>query len=423
MKQSHYIYPKELLFWRSVPIAKMTGPFKSNYRLSTFNHFLSSIPNINRDLFLDELLNDNALKEYKLRIILPMPANCTDLLNTIFHKDWYELFEKCCQILKKRTDAVLITGCDFDEFNLLKFHNKSLIHQILNILRSHKISLNRLTWLHCNAFTDDYIKLSLTNNEIEPLTIYYNDYIHQTYGIDYIESNTVKTNWFLSPNRIARPHRMILCYWWFLNGRRPSFISCRLGKDDSNKITDQYDTVDKLAKDIKHFNYSVDEDKIEKFLYSLPWSIDFKDSHNTLPIEYQNSLDKKIIEASACYLITETSYPLDNSDHYRGWITEKTFKSFVYKLPFIMIGPAEAVATIKKIGFKSFSTLIDETYDMEFDNVKRMSMILNEINKIQQIEDIDDWYHQADEIYSHNINHLLNLRNRNYYKIIEEFYG
>jgi hypothetical protein len=424
MKESKYIYPKDLLFWRKIPENKSLDLFNSNYRLCTFSRLISTIPEVTYNLFLEELNDITCLSNYKVRIILPMPANCTTLINQVYHSQWYSLLHKSCKILMDRPDAVLITGCDYDEYNLDNFYHRSVVDIILKIFNQYSLKYNRITWLHGNAFTDDYIKDRISQDY--PQTIFYSDFIHQVANIDNeFKPNTFnqnKTNWFLSLNRIARPHRILLCYWWHNNGFRPSYFSCRLGKNGSEEMTNNYQTVDSINELLETFNLPQNENLATDFLKSLPWSIDYKSNNATLPIQQLNSLDKRVIEESACYIVTETHYPIDNNVYHRGWVTEKTFKSFVYGLPFIVLGAAETLHTIKKLGFMSFSSIINEEYDTEYNGVKRMNMVLEEINRLQNIENINEWYHFAQNVYTHNLQHLLNLSGRNYYQMIENFH-
>jgi len=63
-------------------------------------------------------------------------------------------------------------------------------------------------------------------------------------------------------------------------------------------------------------------------------------------------------------------------------LTEKIFKPIVAGRPFILAGAANNLHYLKSYGFKTFSDYINETYDSESDNEKRLGLIVDEVEKI-----------------------------------------
>ena len=45
------------------------------------------------------------------------------------------------------------------------------------------------------------------------------------------------------------------------------------------------------------------------------------------------------------------------------FITEKTYRPLANARPFVVLGPAHTVSFLKSLGFKTFSSIIDESYD------------------------------------------------------------
>ena len=45
------------------------------------------------------------------------------------------------------------------------------------------------------------------------------------------------------------------------------------------------------------------------------------------------------------------------------FITEKTYRNIKYKKPFIIMGQHISLASLHKLGYKTFHPLIDESYD------------------------------------------------------------
>jgi len=67
------------------------------------------------------------------------------------------------------------------------------------------------------------------------------------------------------------------------------------------------------------------------------------------------------------------------------FITEKVFKPILLKKPFIIVSTPNFFVDFKKLGFKSFSPLINERYDSKLDNATRMRYISKEIYRINRL--------------------------------------
>ena len=70
--------------------------------------------------------------------------------------------------------------------------------------------------------------------------------------------------------------------------------------------------------------------------------------------------------------------------------TEKTWKPISYYHPFILWGPAGSLDLLHQQGFQTFDHVIDESYDNETDNYTRLSMIIEQVNRLKNIELTDD---------------------------------
>ena len=82
-------------------------------------------------------------------------------------------------------------------------------------------------------------------------------------------------------------------------------------------------------------------------------------------------------QQGAVVVVTETRFFSDFAN-----FTEKTLKTFIAARPFILVAPPKTLELLRNAGFKTFSSIIDESYDDEFDHSKRMSKILLEIDRI-----------------------------------------
>lgn len=115
----------------------------------------------------------------------------------------------------------------------------------------------------------------------------------------------------------------------------------------------------------------------------------------SLPIEIYNS--------SYLNLIVETD--IDWQDCF--FITEKTVKSIITGIPFVIVSTPFFLKNLQQYGFRSYHTLWDESYDNEIDYNKRVEKII----QLLQTFNTFDWQKhvkQLQEIADHNLRNLLN---------------
>lgn len=106
-------------------------------------------------------------------------------------------------------------------------------------------------------------------------------------------------------------------------------------------------------------------------------------------------------------LVTETFFG------HNVFLSEKIFKPISNLQPFIVLGDYRMLAELRKLGFKTFAPFIDESYDDEMDEYKRMQKIEIEIEKLKNktIEEIHDWYYSIVDILLYNQKHLYTFEN------------
>lgn len=142
--------------------------------------------------------------------------------------------------------------------------------------------------------------------------------------------------------------------------------------------------------------------------------------HKQFPINLKTETNKTFLDISgwgdntpepsknAYFDITCETY-MDN-DGYKS-ITEKVSKPLVHFNPFFFVAFQGALAILRELGFKTFSPYIDESYDDEPDQVKRLDMIYAEVKRLLSMsqEEIHNWYWSMEDILIHNHNHFLNF--------------
>ena len=89
-------------------------------------------------------------------------------------------------------------------------------------------------------------------------------------------------------------------------------------------------------------------------------------------------------------------------------LCEKTFKAIQKKHPFILMQPVKNLPLLHNMGYKTFDGLIDESYDNEYDDNKRMLMIVNEVERLCNLNqaELETFLIEAKKIVDHNYKNL-----------------
>ena len=124
--------------------------------------------------------------------------------------------------------------------------------------------------------------------------------------------------------------------------------------------------------------------------YELPWV----DRDNYPQIGFDQDVFEKPYNDCAVNIVSETSVNCE-------FITEKVYKPLMAGQVFVVYGFKGILAKLRAIGFQTFGAYIDESYDQEPDNVKRIAMISDTLNKIKGT-DYNKLYAETDHIRSHN---------------------
>ncbi len=122
---------------------------------------------------------------------------------------------------------------------------------------------------------------------------------------------------------------------------------------------------------------------------------------NTTDFYYQNSYFS---------LVSETTFYHRKKLESSRFITEKTFKCIAMKHPFLLVTIPKSLEVLKFLGYKTFSPWINESYDDEMDDNKRILMILDEVERLCNLTDdeLKTFIIEANKICEHNYKLLKN---------------
>ncbi|MBC8421872.1 MAG: hypothetical protein H8E03_00470 [Pelagibacteraceae bacterium] len=99
---------------------------------------------------------------------------------------------------------------------------------------------------------------------------------------------------------------------------------------------------------------------------------------------------------------------------------EKIMIPILFKKPFLNLGPLYGLEILKSYGFKTFDSIIDESYDTEVNLDKRMNMVLDELERLSKI-DLVEMTKKLKPILDYNYDLLLDM-NKNKKKYLEHYF-
>ena len=208
-----------------------------------------------------------------------------------------------------------------------------------------------------------------------------------------LDENIKRNKKFMMFNRRMRSHRVVLTS---LFGK--DFIDRNLISYDYNHLGD--DPVLELFRERVAEKYcQLGVDNMKQLIKEKPVSkVDYENPFNTIGFgcEYKEPyLDSYI------HIISETNFETPGM-----YFSEKTWKPILNFQPFISVNYQYSLKYLKELGFKTFHPFIDESYDNEEDPIKRMTMIYDEVKRLDSlsIEEIHEWYYSVKDILIHNNN-------------------
>ena len=107
---------------------------------------------------------------------------------------------------------------------------------------------------------------------------------------------------------------------------------------------------------------------------------------------------------TAFNLVSET-----NDNNYDVFITEKLWKPIIAKQLFVVHGNFKYLNKLKEMGFLTFSSVFDESYDLEKNNEKRIKMI-TELCQTLKTADKQKIYKVTESIRQHNYDRFFNKK-------------
>jgi hypothetical protein len=163
----------------------------------------------------------------------------------------------------------------------------------------------------------------------------------------------------------------------------------------------------------KLFDKLQSQNILENSLYSFldnPYNIKLNPQYELPWVDPQNypryGRDQDIYEPQfndcAFNLISET-----NDNDYEIFITEKLWKPIIARQVFVVHGNYHYLKRLQDMGFKTFNTVFDESYDNEQDSNKRIDCIVKLCKELRKMDTVK-LYRETETIRQHNFNLFFN---------------
>lgn len=332
-----------------------------------------------KDYWYIEILNGDAFIDYPLHTLMP-----TNVLNQIKSKDIgliiCNMQEPYHSVVEELYKDVIIPN-NIDPTNIILLSNSSEIsREIIAVSEKYNLPVMNSLTMYEWEFAANQAAYYLDNIDPDQTKIARNTL-----------SKTVYDKKFLCLNGYSRPHRTaiiaLLNIYNLINQGYVSFNTNLRGQQPPNGDEIFKQLITDFTQDSELYNiFSSNSDIIKKL---EPLYLDTKpDESNTL-LEFTDS-DPKFYVDTYFTIVTETAclykYSHPGLTPPGRNLSEKTFKPILNKHPFIIIGLKHSIKLLQERGFKTFHPLIDESYDNEDDDGKRILMAFKQVIKLANLQ-------------------------------------
>lgn len=222
------------------------------------------------------------------------------------------------------------------------------------------------------------------------------DYLWDHFGYSHQADNILmlRCNNFIVPNEVLRYKQLGYESIEFVS-KPNKFFLCLMHelRDHRDKI---YDQIEKY-KDISYISY------VKRGIQIPGDTVEIK--QNGVP-DY-NHVWQRFVNPN-WYNKTNFSLVVETSVSDPRFYSEKILKPLAFKHPFIVWASFNILDRIKNLGFESFENIIDESYNFEAHNNKRLNMMLNEVERLHSEFQINKQLF-TDKLTLEKIEHNYNL--------------
>ena len=213
------------------------------------------------------------------------------------------------------------------------------------------------------------------------------------------ESNTINID--------KLDNRYFSCFTYFYNDNPYTTIAIRL--------LEQNNLLDKGF--VSMYNKGIDFEK----LISLS-KLHYK--YNILIYDFKNS-DKvfDLLPVEQCLKQSLFNFVVESFEDGAEYVSEKTHRNFLYKKAFLSWGSPNQLKLIKSQGYKTFSPIINESYDAVENHKKRFTMVIDELKRLvnKDYNELKNDFITINHILDHNYSNFLKRNDNIGNKLIGTF--
>jgi len=263
----------------------------------------------------------------------------------------------------------------------------TLAHQIKSLVDQKSIAPEKIFIIVMDEVHENFLNIGLVDLGIQGVTVgVYNKLMKQTQVPDAIPSTQYKFSALSRNYRAWRLHVYAkLAEKNLLNNFRYSFYN--IFPYGEVRYYDQ----ETMLKDLDDTNFGKIDSTVVEWISEVPYTLDASDN----VLNKWGDVTYDAILSADFHLLIETHYDLFyyvptqdrvyNRNLAPSSITEKTNKPVACCKPFIAFSTPYFLEDVLQLGFETFSPYIDESYDTETDNQKRLNMIVDEIERITNL--------------------------------------
>lgn len=290
------------------------------------------------------------------------------------------------------------------------------VHEVAKVVNERKIDSRKITIKVMDENHKSFLEENLKRFDITGINIKVDNYLMNEIVIpEPTEIPSVKK--FSSLSRNYRDWRLHVYTEMCRRGNiLENFNYSFHNMSPYDEIT-KYVSQDDMEQDLKKTGFGDLTESVLAWLSKCPHELD---TSNNVKNKWSN-ITYDTIRSADFHLIIEThfdqGYVSTLSEYSRDFspssITEKAYKPIACLTPFIAFSTPYWLEDLRKLGFKTFSPYIDESYDLENNNLKRLNMIVDEIQRICQLDknDYNTLVIRCKEIAQENLQVLKDKKN------------
>lgn len=304
-------------------------------------------------------------------------------------QEWLEIEPAHIKNIKAGRCKILIYN-SMEGWNHFRFANM----QIREICNKYNLTAKNFVLLTGNMDDTGYSTPNVYHNWWE-FHMYFEDFNDLISAGTHSQLNKRK-NKFICLNRRPHAHRLALSSLLY-KYKDKGILTCAKEVDHGSTfvLDNSWETIDKFYPSLKN--------DIENIL--LP----------ELPLQYDDGInaadDNPTVDRQADKFYNSWLHIVTETFHVNGqtFFSEKIFKPIYRQQLFILIGAYNDLKGLRKLGYKTFSPFIDESYDDIEDPEKRLLAAFKEIERLIHLSDQEllKIYEDCNDIIVHNFFHWL----------------